>query len=72
MLEKIQSQNRARDAARSSGQAVAGASDSHTGAGHHHTPQRDSGSGVSAVSRSSGQNMADASTPCDIPDWLAP
>eukprot|EP00965_Chrysotila_dentata_P123260 4073940-Pleurochrysis_carterae.AAC.3 len=63
--------NRARDAARPSGQAVARACDSHTGVEHHHTPPRASGSRVSAVSRSSGQDMADASTPSDPLDWLA-
>eukprot|EP00965_Chrysotila_dentata_P127927 4230476-Pleurochrysis_carterae.AAC.1 len=71
MIESARAQNGARDAARSSGQAVARASDFHTGVEHHHTPPRVSGSGVSAGSGFSGQGMADASTPCDILDWLA-
>eukprot|EP00965_Chrysotila_dentata_P010531 343033-Pleurochrysis_carterae.AAC.1 len=51
-------QNEARDAARSSGQAVSRASDSYTGVEHHHTPPKISGSGVSAVSKPSGPGMA--------------
>eukprot|EP00965_Chrysotila_dentata_P249091 6208707-Pleurochrysis_carterae.AAC.1 len=65
MIRSVRAQNRASDTARFSGQAVARASDSNTGVEHYHTPPRASGSGVSAVFRSSGQDMADASTPSD-------
>eukprot|EP00965_Chrysotila_dentata_P223039 6193353-Pleurochrysis_carterae.AAC.6 len=69
--QPAQAHNRASDAARSSGQAAARASDSHTGVDQHHpTPPKVSESGVSDVSMSSGQDIADASKPCDIPDWL--
>eukprot|EP00965_Chrysotila_dentata_P049666 1646782-Pleurochrysis_carterae.AAC.2 len=71
MLERLQLQKRARVAARSSGH-VARVSDSHIrGLEHHHTPSRASASGVSAVSKPSGPDMADASTPSDPLDWLA-
>eukprot|EP00965_Chrysotila_dentata_P200238 6179876-Pleurochrysis_carterae.AAC.1 len=72
MLDEIRALIRAREAPRSSGQAVARVSDPNTGVEHHHTPLRVSGSGVSAVSKPSGPDMADASTPRGIPDCLAP
>eukprot|EP00965_Chrysotila_dentata_P089948 2969192-Pleurochrysis_carterae.AAC.1 len=71
MTESAQAQIGARDSARSSGQALARVSDSHSGVEHYHTPPGISGSGMSAVSKPSGPDMADASTCCDISDWLA-
>eukprot|EP00965_Chrysotila_dentata_P196579 6177668-Pleurochrysis_carterae.AAC.1 len=70
-MDFVRAQNRARDAVRSSGQAVPHPSDSNTGIEHYHTPSRASGIGVSAVSRSSGRDMADVFTPSDLLDWLA-
>eukprot|EP00965_Chrysotila_dentata_P216293 6189289-Pleurochrysis_carterae.AAC.4 len=67
----VRAQNRARDAARSSGQAVARASDSNTGVEHYRAPPRAIGNGVSGVSRYSGRDMVDASTPSEPLDWLA-
>eukprot|EP00965_Chrysotila_dentata_P228034 6196366-Pleurochrysis_carterae.AAC.2 len=68
MIESARAQNGARDAARPPGQAVARASDSHTGVEYHHTLTKIGGSGMSAVSKPSAPDMADASTPCDIQD----
>eukprot|EP00965_Chrysotila_dentata_P139979 4627745-Pleurochrysis_carterae.AAC.1 len=62
MLDEIRALIRAREAARSSGQAATRFSDPHLGVENHHTPQWASGSGVSTVSKPSGPDMADIPT----------
>eukprot|EP00965_Chrysotila_dentata_P090127 2974748-Pleurochrysis_carterae.AAC.1 len=70
MLDEIRTLVRAREAAKSFGQAVARFFDPNTGVEHHHTPPRASGSGVSAVPKPSGPDMVDASTQSEPIDAL--